>query len=85
MKDILDEIKNGIDNGSSIIKQKLREQCIENALETIEQRGLKREQFSDEEFEIIVKEEEDKLISDIKDKSLVASLGGLVLTLFTGI
>jgi hypothetical protein len=81
---MLDKLESGFQTGKDIIKEKFREKCIESALEKIDEKGLKREDFTDEEFEILVKEAEDELISDVKDKSLIATIGGLAFTLLGG-
>lgn len=62
------------------VKQKLRNKAIARAETRILLNGRKVEDFSESELEIIVKEEEDKLIANIKEKSVLAILAMLGLS-----
>ena len=61
--------------------QRIRDKAIERANTRILIAGRRPEDFSDEELEIIVREEEDKIKGSAKEKGLVvlASLLGLSL------
>ena len=52
----------------------LREKAISRAQTRILLAGRKVDDFSEEELEIIVREEEDKIVSDIRSKGLLAVL-----------
>lgn len=56
-----------------LIDKKIRKNAIEKAKERLMMNGLTPEEAGDN-FEIIVKEEEDKIISDLKDKSIIGIL-----------
>ncbi len=68
-----------------LINQKLRKKAIERATERIKSAGKNYNDFSESELEVIVKEEEDKLISELKDygfKALAIFLGIDIITDF---
>lgn len=60
----------------------VREKAISRAQTRILLAGRKAEEFAEEELEIIVKEEEDKINSSIRDKGLLAVLAALGFNLF---
>lgn len=67
---------NAFKNPKKIIDDKIREKAIEKAKEKLMLNGLTVEEAGDK-FEIIVKEEEDKIKSDLKDKSLIGMIAAL--------
>ncbi len=64
------------------IKQAMRDKAIARAETRILLAGRKPEDFSPEDLEIIVKEEEDKLIGSFKEKGVLALLALLGLSWF---
>jgi len=64
-------------NLSDSLRGKIREKAIENAKNRILINQKKVEDFSQDELEIFVKEEEDKIKEAIKTKSLFAALAFL--------
>ena len=60
-------------NPKEFIYKKIREKAITNAKEKLMLNGLTPEEAGDN-FEVIVKEEEDKIISSLKDKSIASML-----------
>lgn len=54
--------------------EKIRNEAISRTETRLLIAGRKIEEFTEEELEIIVKEEEDKLYSDIKSKGILAVL-----------
>lgn len=56
------------------IRNKIRDKAISRAETRILLAGRKAEEFSEEELEIIVREEEDKINSSIKSKGILAAL-----------
>ncbi len=60
----------------------VREKAISRAQTRILLAGKKTDEFSEEELEVIVKEEEDKINSNIKEKGLLAVLAALGYGLF---
>ena len=75
LKNIADKLSS-LKNPKELIDKKIREMAIEKAKEKLMMNGLTPEEAGDN-FEIIVKEEEDKIISDFKDKSIA----GMILAL----
>lgn len=61
---------------------KIRDKAIERAKTRIYLHGRKPEDFEPDVLEIIVKEEEDKIISDYKSRGIVALIAALGLSLF---
>jgi hypothetical protein len=82
---MVDSMKNLLSEGEKIIIKKIREKAIESAEERLKTNGIKREDLNKDEFEVIVKEEQDKFISDAKDTTIIASLGGLALSMLLGV
>ena len=72
LKDIKDKLSS-LTNPKELIDKKIREMAIEKAKEKFMKNGLTPEEAGDN-FEIIVKEEEDKIISSFKDKSIAGML-----------
>lgn len=62
-----------IKNPKKYIDKKIREKAIKKAKDKLMMNGLTPEEAGDN-FEIIVKEEEDKIISELKDKSIAGML-----------
>lgn len=62
------------DDLSAPLRKKIRNKAIENAQSRILINQKKVEDFSQDELEIFVKEEEDKIKDAIKTKSLYAAL-----------
>ncbi len=65
-----------IKNPKKFIDEKIREKAISKAKDKLMMNGLTPEEAGDN-FEIIVKEEEDKIKSELKDKTI----GGMLLAL----
>lgn len=63
-------------------KKFVREKAISRAQTRILLAGRKAEEFAEEELEIIVREEEDKINSSIREKGLLAVLAALGFNLF---
>lgn len=63
-------------------KASIREKAIKRSETRILLAGRKPEEFKSEELEVIVKEEEDKIKSHIREKGLLAVLALLGLSLF---
>lgn len=63
-------------------KTYIREKAISRAQTRILLAGKKPEDFSEDELEIIVKEEEDKIYGNIKEKGLMAVAAALGFGLF---
>ena len=61
----------------------LRNKAISRAQTRIIIAGRKPEDLSPEDLEVVVREEEDRLKSELKEKSLLAALALLGLNLFT--
>lgn len=59
------------------IQSRIREKAIDRARTRIYLHGKRPEDYDDEILEVIVKEEEDKLKSELKDKTIVALLAAL--------
>lgn len=57
------------------VKASIRDKAIDRARTRILLAGREASDFNDEELEIIVKEEEDKLYSGYKEKGALALLG----------
>ena len=58
-------------------KHAIREKAIKQAKTRIVLAGKKPEDFSVEDLEVIVKEEEDNIISQFKEKGVIAALAFL--------
>lgn len=58
-------------------KKTIREKAIKHAKTRIVLAGKKPEDFTPEDLEIIVKEEEDKIIATFKEKGAIAALAFL--------
>ena len=63
-------------------KSAIREKAISRAQTRILLAGRQSSEFTEEELETIVKEEEDKLYNTIKEKGLLAALALLGINLF---
>ena len=63
-------------------KSAIRDKAISRAQTRILLAGRQSSEFSEEELEVIVKEEEDKLYNTIKEKGLLAALALLGINLF---
>ncbi|MBU2884532.1 dihydrouridine synthase [Gilvimarinus agarilyticus] len=61
---------------------KIREKAIERAKNRIYLHGRKPDEYEPDVLEAIVKEEEDKIISDYKSRGMVALVAALGLSLF---
>ncbi len=64
----------------SSIAVKIREKAIERATTRILLHGRRPEDYEEEVLEVIVKEEEDKLKSEFKDKGILVLLAALGLS-----
>lgn len=65
------------------IRDTLREKAIDNAKKRLWVEGLQIPDLTEEEFEVIIKEEEDKIISNLKIRgSLGVALSALGLNIF---
>ena len=88
IQDIFQEIKNtALENPISKglekqIKEKIRERAINDAMAKIVINDKKREDFSEEEFEILVQEAEAKLHDTIKSLSFAGVLAFLGISTF---
>ncbi|KMT66461.1 hypothetical protein [Catenovulum maritimum] len=71
------KLKNPVSQFKQNLDSKIRESAINAARSRIILAGLKAESLSPEELEIIVKEEEDKIKSKIKEKGLFAMAAAL--------
>lgn len=65
------------------LQQKIREKAISRAKTRIVLAGKVPEDFNEEQLEIIVKEEEDKIKGSAKEKGLLVLLSLLGLSLWT--
>lgn len=65
------------------VKQKIREKAISRAKTRIVLAGKKPEDFDEDELEIIVREEEDKIKGSAKEKGLLVLLSLLGLSLWS--
>jgi len=63
-------------------KSFVREKAISRAQTRILLAGRKADEFLEEELEVIVREEEDKINSNIREKGLLAVLAALGFNLF---
>ena len=57
---------------TSRLKSKIRDKAISRSQTRILLAGRKAEDFSEEELEVIVREEEEKIYSNLKEKGLLA-------------
>jgi len=67
----------------STFAARLREKAIDRARTRIYLHGKRPEDYDEDVLEVIVKEEEDKLKSELKDKGLLALLAALGLSFWT--
>lgn len=65
------------------LKQKVRDKAISRAKTRILLAGKSPEDFNEQELEIIVKEEEDKILGSAKEKGLLVLLSLLGLSLWS--
>lgn len=65
------------------IRDKLREKAIARAETRIIIAGRRPEDLSEEDLEIVVREEEDKLKGELKEKGFLAVLALLGINIFT--
>jgi len=72
-----------MDNIKSKIDQKIRDKAISRAQTRIVLAGKKPEDFSEDDLEIIVREEEDKIKGSAKEKGLLVLLSLLGLSLWS--
>ncbi|WP_075185249.1 dihydrouridine synthase [Teredinibacter haidensis] len=79
--------KRGIRAGLAKLKDRVdirvREKAIERAKTRIYLHGRKPEDYDQDVLEVIVKEEEDKIKSEFKDKSILLLLAALGLSFWT--
>ena len=68
---------------NSKIKDKMREKAIARAETRIIIAGRRPEDLSQEDLEIVVREEEDKIKGELKEKGFLAVLALLGINLFT--
>ncbi|TVZ39169.1 hypothetical protein P886_3564 [Alteromonadaceae bacterium 2753L.S.0a.02] len=61
----------------------IRAKAIERAKTRIYLHGKKPEEFEEDVLEIIVKEEEDKIKAELKDKTIIALLAALGISFWT--
>jgi len=80
--DILQELTNKKDQLSQKIKQALREKALLRAKARLAENRVDINELSEEELEIIVKDEEDKLIDELKSKSILGLAALLGISLF---
>ena len=80
--DILQELTNKKDELSQKIKQALREKALLRAKARLAENRVDINELSEEELEIIVKDEEDKLIDELKSKSILGLAALLGISLF---
>ena len=69
-------------NPSKKLKNAIREKAIERARTRVIIAGRQIEDLSEEDLEIVVKEEEDKIYANYKEKGLLALIGILGLGLW---
>ena len=65
------------------LKQKVRDKAISRAKTRIVLAGKSPEDFNEQELEIIVKEEEDKILGSAKEKGLLVLMSLLGLSLWS--
>ncbi len=65
------------------VKERIRTQAIENAKARLAVHHQKLDDYTQEELEIIIEDEERKIIDGLKTKSLIAVLSLLGLNLFS--
>lgn len=70
-------------NVKSKIQQKIRDKAISRAQTRILLAGKAPEDFNEDELEIIVKEEEDKIMGSAKEKGLLVLVSLLGLSLWS--
>lgn len=75
-------MKNTLGKPLKKVKGYVREKAISRAQTRILLAGKKPADFTEDELEIIVKEEEDKLYGNIKEKGLIAVAAALGFHLF---
>ena len=71
---IADKISSGYDSTNSAIKQKVHEMAILNTKKTIAERNKSVDDYTDDEFEMLIKAEEEKIYNTIKSMSIKAVL-----------
>ncbi|MBX2858215.1 MAG: dihydrouridine synthase [Cellvibrionaceae bacterium] len=76
-------MKNLTEQSRKKVKQHIREKAISRAKTRIYLHGKRPEEYEAEILEAIVKEEEDKIKSDYKNKSIVMLLAALGLSFWT--
>ena len=80
--DILQELTNKKDQLSQKIKEALREKALLRAKARLAENRVDINELSEDELEIIVKDEEDKLIDELKSKSILGLAALLGISLF---
>ncbi|RME55737.1 hypothetical protein D6779_12120 [Candidatus Parcubacteria bacterium] len=73
------------DNAVNKLNEKIRDIAIKKALKTIEKEGKNVDDYSDEELEAIIQEEERVLKSSGKIGLLTAAATGTIITLLEGL
>ena len=79
---LLDQLNEKKDELSQKIKQALREKALLRAKARLAENRVDINELSEEELEIIVKDEEDKLIDELKSKSILGLAALLGISLF---
>ena len=79
---MLGKLANGM-NPKKLIDKKIREKAIKNAKTRLMENGLTPEEAGDN-FEVIVQEEEAKIVADLKDKSIAGMLLALGIDIVLG-
>ncbi len=73
MNKTLEKLTQPLNKAKASFKQKIRDKAISRAETRIILAGKKPEDFNEDELEVIVKEEEDKLKQQLKEKGLMAA------------
>jgi len=79
---LLKQINEKKDKLSKKIKEKLREKALLRAKARLAENKIDINELSEDELEIIVKDEEDKLLDDLKSKSILGLAALLGISFF---
>jgi len=79
---LLNQINEKKDELSQKIKEKLREKALLRAKARLAENKIDINELSEDELEIIVKDEEDKLLDDLKTKSILGLAALLGISFF---
>ena len=79
---LLNQINEKKDKLSKKIKEKLREKALLRAKARLAENKIDINELSEDELEIIVKDEEDKLLDDLKSKSILGLAALLGISFF---